>query len=227
MNLKELKEHVINYLDWRGSGVDTKVTQWINLTRLDIALKFDFPFLFATAITTTTGDSTYHVPPDYLDHMLILMEDEGMNLRVIYELTPGYWSKQLTEIEWKRLIEIDSPPYRVIWKGTYFTIIPLPPEGRTIEMWYYRKPDEFTVDTDEDYMSITYPEVIISGAVLRGAIYLDDEAKIAKFQAIYSEQLKAMIARENRKKADRRGNLRFRTWKDFDPQTFRRLTGQY
>lgn len=226
MNYGEIKDRVIEFLDWRGPDVEAKVKKWIQDTRIDIATRFDFPYLFASAFTlVTSSDSTFDVPDDYLDHMMLFVETEEGKIQVIYEVSPGYWARQLS-ID-PSLLQQFTDFYTVIWKGTFFTVIPSPPINRNLMMWYYRRPDELQNDGDFDYMTSTYGEVIVFGAAYRGALYLDDEAKITKFLAGYQDGIQKMIARESRKKADRRNFVRFKTWKDFSPEVLRKIFSVY
>ena len=224
MNLGQAVQEVLRYADWGqgSSNAETMAKSYINQTRLDIALKYDFPFLFAIATATTTSSNVYNFPADFLDHLMIFMDDEDGNPIVIYEMTPGYWANHF-RIPAPIDISSDSPPYRAVIQGNYFRIVPDPPSGRTLTLWYYKKPDELTDDNQTDYFLSTYGETVVWGAAWRMAVYLDDEQKAAKFLPMYQEGIKAMILRENRKKADRRGMIRFKTWKDFDPATLRRM----
>jgi len=226
MTFLEAQQEVSRMIDWSGSNATTMIKKWINLTRREVATKFDFGFLFTIATTTTTSSNTYNFPSDYLDHLMILMDDEDGNPILLYEMTPGYWAN-LFKIPSPLDISSDTPPYRVLIEGNYFRIIPDPPSGRTLTLYYYRRPDDLVEDNETDYFLNTYPDAVIWGASLRGAVYLDDEQKVAKFKPLYEDALKAMIARENRKRVDRRGAVRFKTWKDFSTTTVRRMFGVY
>ena len=226
MTFLEAQQEVSRMIDWSGSNATTMIKKWIQYTRREIATKFDFPFLFTIATTTTTSSNTYNFPSDYLDHLMILMDDEDGNPILLYEMTPGYWAN-LFKIPSPLDISSDTPPYRVLIEGNYFRIIPDPPSGRTLTLYYYRRPDDLVEDNETDYFLNTYPDAVIWGASLRGAVYLDDEQKVAKFKPLYEDALKAMIARENRKRVDRRGAVRFKTWKDFSTTTVRRMFGIY
>jgi len=262
MTFGEVKQEVARMIDYSGSNATAMIENWIRYTRREIATKFDFPFLFTIATTTTTSSNTYNFPSDYLDHLMILMDDEDGNPILLYEMTPGYWAN-LFKIPSPLDISSDTPPYRVLIEGNYFRIIPDPPSGRTLTLYYYRRPDDLVEDNETDYFLNTYPDAVIWGsgrtltlyyyrrpddlvednetdyflntypdaviwgASLRGAVYLDDEQKVAKFKPLYEDALKAMIARENRKRIDRRGAVRFKTWKDFSTTTVRRMFGVY
>jgi len=126
MTFLEAQQEVSRMIDWSGSNATTMIKKWINLTRREVATKFDFPFLFTIATTTTTSANTYNFPSDYLDHLMILMDDEDGNPILLYEMTPGYWAN-LFKIPSPLDISSDTPPYRVIIEGNYFRIIPDPP----------------------------------------------------------------------------------------------------
>ncbi|RLI83630.1 hypothetical protein DRP04_00965 [Archaeoglobales archaeon] len=226
MNFGQAVQEVLRWVDWNGSNAETLAKSWLNRTREDIATKFNFEFLFTIATATTTSSNTYNFPDDLLDHLMIFIDDEDGNPILIYEMTPGYWAN-LVKVPSPLDLSADTPPYRVLLQGNYFRIIPDPPSGRTLTLWYYRCPETLTNDTDTDYFLTTYGETVVWGAAWRGAVYLDDEQKIPKFRAAYEDGIKTMIARENRKKADRKGVVRFKTWRDFPPATMRRIFGVF
>jgi hypothetical protein len=89
-------------------------------------------------------------------------------------------------------------------------------------MKYYAQPGNFTTGADEDYMSRFHFEAIIFGTALRGAIYLDDAAKIPIFKDAYSATVGEIVKREKETKA-KDAHVRIKSWKDYDLSTFRRL----
>jgi len=225
MTFGEAKQRVLEYIDWNGNNAETMVENWINMTRLDIASKYNFEFLLTKATTTTVeGVSVYNFPDNMLEPYLIFMSDSSGSNLLLYPLSPKYYSN-LVNIPEAFDLSSDVPPYRVVFRGNYFEIAPAPPAGRTLTMYYYKRPDTFSSDGDSDYLLNTYPEAVIFGAAWRGAVYLDDQQKVSVFLPAYQQAVRDMIAREKRKQADRQGWPRFRTWKDFDPATLRRMFG--
>lgn len=70
MNFATLQTRVSEYLD--RDDLTLKIRGWINDTRKDIAIKYDFDYLYAESTSTTTaGCATYAYPSDYLGHETI------------------------------------------------------------------------------------------------------------------------------------------------------------
>ena len=225
MTFSEAVTEVLRYLDWSSSNATTLAKSWINQTRRHAATLWNHEFLLTKATTTTvSGVSVYNLPDDLLEpYIMFLTDSDGSNI-LLYPMSPKFIAN-LVNIPEPVDFTSDVPPYRIIFRGNYFEIYPAPPAGRTITLYYYKTPDELVNDDDTDYFLNTYSDVIIWGDAWRGAVYLDDQQKIAQFLPAYQEAIKQMIARENRKKADRRGFVRFKTWQDFDPATLKRMFG--
>ncbi len=225
MDYSTLQSRVCQYLD--RSDLTTHIQNWINDTRKDIALKYDFDYLYVEATTTTSaGSATYALPTDYMGHLVMMSNSKKLSrigarefdeLIGIDEATPDSTSVLSTESG-----TTSGPPEYYIDRGMQFELFPSPDTAYTITLKYYAQPSDFTIAADSDYISVFHFEAVIFGAALRGAIFLDDVTKIAIFTSAYDTKIKEMVKKEF-DKIGKDTHVRWKTWKDYDLDAFKRL----
>ncbi len=224
-----LKARVKEQLDDR-TDLDTKIAAWINDTRKDLALEYDFSDLYVEATcTTSAGTGVYALPDDCLDLIDIFADGKKLirlDIKERDELTQ-------TNIDVEHILYMlatestlddsgNAPPDYYIIKGNEIDFWPIPDGAYTLLLKYYAQPADFTADGESDRISNFHFDVILWGAALRGANYLDDESKIIRFTVNRDKALKMMVARERRRKSsDKRP--RMKSYKDFDLATFQRM----
>jgi hypothetical protein len=237
MEYSELTDRVAEYLDRTDLGTSssspvssTKIGQWINDTRKDLALKYDFNYLYEEAtVSTSSASSTYALPADYLGHLTLLCDYKKLARVSAREFDELYYTDDDENTASDQLeLDVSSDatagfPEYYIDRGMYVQLFPEPDSTYTLTMKYYAQPGDFDESSDEDYMSRFHFEAIIFGASLRGAIYLDDEAKIKIFSQAYKICIDEIVKREKDTKT-KDTHVRVKSWKDYDLNTFRRLT---
>ncbi len=219
------------------SDLNTKIENWINDTRLDLALKYNFRYLYSEATTTmTVGTARCALPTDYLGHLVVWMGAKKLmrvSAREFDELTQtdidaGASPRQLP-LEASSSVtttSISAPPDYYVERGMEIDVYPTPNAAYTMTLKYYAQPEEYstgsTGDAEEDYIMRFHPEAVIWGAALRGSIYLDDEEKKANFAAAYQSATQEMILRE-KINLQEDTHPRMKDWRDFDLTTFKRM----
>jgi len=231
-------DRVAEYLDRTDLGTSvsnpisaTKIGQWVNDTRKDVALKYDFNYLYAEAtISTSAGTAVYSLPADYMGHLTILCNYKKLmrvGAREFDELlyTDDAVIASPDNIELSEGSSYSGFPEYYIDRGMNIQFYPEPDAAYTITMKYYAQPADFftATGTDYDYMSTFHFEAIIFGAALRGALFLDDQGKIAVFTKAYSTAIADIVAKEKGTKT-KDTHIRIKSWKDYDLSTFKRLT---
>lgn len=231
-----ITDRVAEYLDRTDLGTSSsspisssKIGQWINDTRKDVALKYDFNYLYVEAtIETSAGTAVYSLPEDYMGHLTVLCE---------YKKLMRVGAREFDELLYTDDVEVSSVanleltegsgtsgfPEYYIDRGMNIELFPRPDAAYTITMKYYAQPANFTTGTDYDYMSTFHFEAVIFGAALRGALFLDDVGKVQAYKAAYGETLTDIIKKEKETKT-KDTHIRVKSWKDYDLSTFRRLT---
>ena len=230
MDAATLSARVEDYLDYDGLG--NKILNWINDTRRDLALKYDFNYLYEEAtLSTESGSARYALPADYLGHLTIFCNYkklERVGAREFDSLgetdssASNFYPLLPTEDSTTDVDNTGSPDY-YIDRGMEIDLYPVPDKVYTLSLNYYAQPSDWTKGDDSDYISTFHPEAIIFGSALRGALYLDDEAKKTSYAAAYDAAIKEMIQNEKRRGgADKRP--RMKDYQDFDLVTFKRMT---
>lgn len=234
MNFSNLKSRVSQYLERGDTGITTKIENWINDTRKDIALKHTFGYLLVEAYMDMTAlEPRYSLPTDYLGKLqvfLVNQSDSKKRARMEKVQSTRYFADTyLTDASDGHTTVIDGgTPNKYVEYGTEFEVHPTPNATAVatyrLYLWYYAQPSNFTEDSDEDHISRYHFESIIWGAAYRGAIYLDDEYKKTQFAELYQRSLAEMLARENRMKTEDL-HPRMKHWKDFGAAQMRRKMG--
>lgn len=234
MNFSTLKERVTEYLEDRtDTDFQIKVGNWINDTRKDLALEYEFDYLYVEATySTSAGSAEYALPSSFIG-----LEDVWVGTKKLERL-------YLPERDVLSPTDVDSPsgetfllpieqglsgdsnqsiPDYYIIRGFALELWPVPDAAYTLKIKYYAQPTDFTLDADYDHISNFHFDAVIWGAALRGAIYLDDNDKIQKYEGYYQKAIEKMIMKEKKRVAkDQRP--RMKTFKDFYLPTFKRMT---
>lgn len=221
---------VKSYLDNR-TDVDTLIAQWINDARRAVAGEYTFNYLYTEATATTSANTArYALPSDYLGHLNIFIGSKKLirvlpnefdaihGDRVAITVTDNSTAKLFTTGS----SEVGEPDY-YIDRGMEFDLYPTPNGVYIITMKYYASPVDWALDTDYDYISTFHTEAIIFGAALRGAIFLEDDAKAQKYGGMYGQEIQKMVKREKDKKSSD-VMVRMKSFKDFGVEQFKRIT---
>lgn len=236
MQYSTIIDRVAEYLDRSDLGTSasttisaTKIGQWVNDTRKDIALKYDFNYLYVEAtISTSAGTATYSLPSDYMGHLTILCAYKKLSRVGAREFDELVYTDdtELTTSNQLELTESDDAtsgfPEYYIDRGMCIQLYPNPDDEYTVTMKYYAQPVDFEVASDEDYMARFHFEAIIFGAALRGAVFLDDIQKQQVFKGAYEASVTEIVQREKETK-QRDKHVRWKTYKDFHSDTFKRF----
>lgn len=228
MQFSIIQARVKEQLDDR-TDLETKIAAWINDTRKDLALEYDFSDLYVESTCTTSASSAvYALPSDCLDLLDIWAGTKKLarlDLKERDELSEtdidASWIKYQLATEQGVNDSYQGPPDYYVIKGNEIELWPIPDGSYTLLLKYYAQPTDFTEDADRDRISDFHFDALQWGAALRGAHYLDDESKINRFTPLYKEAVQKMIAREKRRRSSDR-TPRMKSYKDFDLGTFKR-----
>lgn len=235
MTRETIRSRVAAYLD--RTDLDTKIKQWIEDTRMDLALKYPFKYLYAEATaSTSSGTAKYAMPSDYLGHAVL-----WCGSKKLVKLTPREFD-ELTQTDVDaaavpRELTVESgtsttttsisgPPDYYIERGMEFELYPTPDATYTLRIKYYATPSAWTTattyDDSYDYITTFHYDAVIWGTSLRGAVYLDDDAKKQNFAAAYNTAIQEMIKREKDFESEDQ-HPRMKTWTEYDLTTFKRM----
>ncbi len=234
MDFSDLKTRVTEYLERGDTNIATKVGNWINDTRKDIANKYTFGYLLTEAyVGLTSGTARYALPTDYLGKLevfLVNKSDSKKRAKLDKMQSARYFADTyLDDAESGHSTVVDGgTPNKYVEYGTEFEVHPTPNSSAASDyrlyIWYYAQPTNFSDDSDEDHISRYHFEAIIFGAVYRGALYFDDQYKKEEFKGLYREAIVEMIHKE--KKMDTQDlHPRMKHWQDYTASQMRRKMG--
>lgn len=240
MNFSTIASRVEQYMDRKDLHTDcsdspTKIENWINDTRVDLALKHNFRYLYTEASATcTVGTKRYALPADYLGHLVVWCANKKL-MRVDPREFDELSKTNHDQVVYPRSLTVEDgstidstttngPPDYYIERGMEFELYPTPDAAYTITVSYYQQPTAYdhTQTTAYDYMMIFHYEAVIWGACVRGAMYLDDDANVEKFTKLYDKAITEMLKREQDIKHEDQ-HYRMKTYKDFDLTQSKRL----
>jgi hypothetical protein len=232
----DMQNRVASYLD--RSDLTVQIRGWINDARLDLALKYDFKYLYVeSTAATVAGSARYALPTDYLGHL-----DMWAGSKKLVRIMPREFDElaeshigdtaavrilPLEDITDVSSSSIAGPPDYYVDRGMEFDLYPTPAAVYTLTFKYYAQPARW-VETDTsndnqtDYLSNFHFEAIIWGACMRGAIFLDDAPAEQRFTKLYGASIQEMIKRE-RDFIFKDVHVRFKTPADYDLTTFARM----
>jgi len=223
LNFGTLKNRVIGFLDRDDTNIDTLAGEWINDIRQELALEYLFPWLYKEAtLTTEAGSSDYAYPADYIGHMSVFVRDtnESRGGRMLSK-REGTLHDQFTQVDVdpeNNTYYTPGKPIYYIERGGWIELVPPPDDNGgsnyTLEIRYYAYPTSFSTSGEYDRMSNLHYNAIIYGAVLRGAIYFDDNDKIKSFLPKYETAIRKMVMNEKLQEM-RDTHPRMKTWKDY------------
>lgn len=233
MNFGDMQDRVAQYLD--RSDLTTHIRNWVNDTRVDVALKANLRYLYVEASAATVdGTKAYALPSDYLGHLVIWCGTKKLakvNAREADELTDTDHEATANPLalttEGASTITKDAtsgPPDYYIERGMEFDLYPTPDATYTLKIKYYAQPSAWTASQSAsyDYLSTFHYEALIWGACHRGAMFMDDAEGAAKYQGLYDKSIQEILKREKDVEvADIK--VRMKSWQDYDLTTFKRL----
>ena len=234
-----IASRVAQYLDRTdlNTSPNYSINNWINDTRVDLALKYNFRYLYAEATASTTaGTYRYALPSDYLGHLVVWAGSKKLmriSQREFDELTQtsisdDYAVRELTIEETVTTDSLQAAPDYYIERGMEIDLYPTPDAVYTLTLRYYAKPSttgDYAYDSAssaEDYIMRFHADAVIWGTCLRGAIYLDDEQKKANFAAQYKIAVEEMVKREKQNQLEDQ-HPRVKNWEDYDLSSFKRM----
>lgn len=226
-----IRARVIEYLDGR-TDLDSKINDWIDDTRRTIASQYyQFSYLFTEAyIDTSAGQSYYPLPCDYMGHLNIFLGKKKLVRLSPNEFDSLHVAKghdgdkdDISHYLVTTSSMASGEPDYYIDRGMEIEVWPVPDGIYTLFIKYYAQPAPFEDDEDNDYITSFYPELVIFGAAYRGAVYLDDANKMATYKQEFNALAQSMIAQERSRKMEDL-QFRMRTYKDFSPLQFRKIT---
>ena len=218
MQFSTLKSRVEMYLDRSdvNSTANPYCGYWVNDVRLELATQLNWPHLWVESyLTTSAGSSDYALPTDFLDHLTVRLDG-----RILHGYFERDWGKQIMDDASN--YPQSAAPEGYYMKGQTIRLRPQPSVSNTMYLVYYARPSDLSGDSDTDFWTNNYPYVLIHGAVVHGATFLDDADTLKVHMALYDRALAQCIKKEKSKKYQD-VKIQIRTFKDFGVSQWRSM----
>ena len=88
-----------------------------------------------------------------------------------------------------------TPKYYSLFDETSFEVSPIPDSNYTVELHYLNKPSSLTIGSDSSTTTLSsdYPDALLYGALVEGAIFLKEPPEIvAQFEGRFKEAIARM-----------------------------------
>lgn len=170
---------LLNRNDCTNAQADIFIEQ--ALARIQRTLRV--PAMEAQEVITTndTNGDTIVLPADYLNMKYIYTpKEDGTSLMLEYKDVATFLAIPSS---------VGVPAYYTRIRGE-LKMKPYPQVGSTINMIYYNEIPDLVNDTDENFLTIIAPDLLVYGALTFAADYFVDDRKQVfeeRFAAVYSE----------------------------------------
>jgi hypothetical protein len=178
MTYGELKDKFERLLA-RSDITDTLTEDFLEMSLNRVARSLRIPSMEYLSTLTTEEDGSVGIPSDFLKmkHIWVGTVGDPVGDRLEY-----------TSLEvWQNAATGTTPLIytRIVDR---FYIKPVPAEGTTVTVWYWRDFPSFTADTDEHVMFLTSGDMIVYGALSYAADHFQDNRR-DYFEARFNQLL--------------------------------------
>ena len=200
MNYTELKASVADFLN--RQDLTAVIPTFITLAEADLNRNVRHRSMLARSTASLDTQFT-ELPEDFL-------EAKNIQLNSSPVISLRYVTQEHADLV-RAQYATGTPKYYTI-VGDTIEVVPVPDSEQTIELVYYRRiPKLDTYETN--WLSETYPDAYLYGALLQAAPYLKDDERIGVWGSLYSKVLTDLNFSSDR--AEVSGSalvMRTRTW---------------
>lgn len=186
-NYTDLKSTVASYL--ARTDLTSQIPDFIQLA--EIRLRRDLrirQMLKSVSTTTTGGDPTVSLPPDFLELRDLFVDTNPV--RDLQFVTPSVLSRN------GRVTESGLPVYYTIL-GNDFKFAPTPDTNYTIEMLYYAAPTLLSDSNTSNVFLANAPDLVLYGSLIEAEPYLMNDARIQLWAGMYDRGLASLNASDD------------------------------
>ena len=200
MNYTELKASVADFLN--RQDLTAVIPTFITLAEADLNRNVRHRSMLARSTASLDTQFT-ELPEDFL-------EAKNIQLNSSPVISLRYVTQEHADLV-RAQYATGTPKYYTI-VGDTIEVVPVPDSEQTIELVYYRRIPQLDVYAT-NWLSETYPDAYLYGALLQAAPYLKDDERIGVWGSLYSKVLTDLNFSSDR--AEVSGSalvMRTRTW---------------
>ena len=182
MTYSELKTNIANFLN--RSDLTNQIDFFIDATEAELNRRLRVKDMIKRA--TATADGQYlSLPTDWLE--AINVQIDGNNFKPLFQQ-----SIESLDIYRKSVDNVTNQPIYYALVDNTIELAPTPDASYTLQLTYYGTIDALSDSITSNFISNSYPDAYLYGALKHASIYLMEDDRVALFTSQFEKALEEM-----------------------------------
>ena len=182
MTYSELKTNIANFLN--RSDLTNQIDFFIDATEAELNRRLRVKDMIKRA--TATADAQYiSLPTDWLE--AINIQIDGNNFSPLFQQ-----SIESLDIYRKSVDNVTNQPIYYALVDNTIELAPTPDSNYTLQLTYYGTIDALSDTNTSNFISTSYPDAYLYGALKHASIYLMEDDRVALFTSQFEKALEEM-----------------------------------
>jgi Sec7-like guanine-nucleotide exchange factor len=182
MTYSELKTNIANFLN--RSDLTNQIDFFIDATEAELNRRLRVKDMIKRA--TATADGQYlSLPNDWLE--AINVQIDGNNFKPLFQQ-----SIESLDIYRKSVDNVTNQPIYYALVDNTIELAPTPDASYTLQLTYYGTIDALSDTNTSNFISTSYPDAYLYGALKHASIYLMEDDRVALFTSQFEKALEEM-----------------------------------
>jgi len=182
MTYNELKTNIANFLN--RSDLTNQIDFFIDATEAELNRRLRVKDMIKRA--TATADGQYlSLPTDWLE--AINVQIDGNNFKPLFQQ-----SIESMDIYRKGNDNVTGSPIYFALVDNTIELAPTPDSSYTLQLTYYGTIDALSDTNTSNFISTSYPDAYLYGALKHASIYLMEDDRVALFTSQFEKALEEM-----------------------------------
>ena len=182
MTYAELKTNIANFLN--RSDLTSQLDFFIDATEAEFNRRLRVKDMIKRA--TATADSQYlSLPTDWLEAINVQLD--GNNFTPLMQQ-----SIESLDIYRKSVDNVSNQPVYYALVDNTIELVPTPDTSYTLQLTYYGTIDALSDSNTSNFISNSYPDAYLYGALKHASIYLMEDDRVALFTQQFEKALEEM-----------------------------------
>lgn len=182
MTYSELKTNIANFLN--RSDLTNQIDFFIDATEAEFNRRLRVKDMIKRA--TATADAQYiSLPTDWLE--AINVQIDGNNFSPLFQQ-----SIESLDVYRKSVDNVTNQPIYYALVDNTIELAPTPDSNYTLQLTYYGTVDALSDTNTSNFISTSYPDAYLYGALKHASIYLMEDDRAALFSSQFEKALEEM-----------------------------------
>lgn len=213
MTFAELQTAVAGYLN--RSDLSSMIPTWINIgqRKLENGTYYmengvqhfhnNWKYMEVRATTSASEDDAYiTLPTNFKQAIWVKVVDNTLASPVYYDLIPVSPQKALED--YPSIVGNKGRPkeFAVIKYSGEFLVRPTLDQAYTFDVYFYAYSTALSANTDSNWLSLNYPEILIYSALMEAEPYLENDARMATWKSMLNDSVAGLARSEKETNSD-------------------------